>query len=102
FNADDVYGAVIVKIDESGDHGLWRYAYMEDNALPVEGVAERLPGFLATVFGDDAAAGITLDAISPYRMHQRSASTYRLGRVFLAGDAAHATNPVGGLGLTSG
>ena len=102
FNADDVYGAVIVKIDESGDHGLWRYAYMEDSALPVEGVTERLPGFLATVFGDDAAAGTTLDAISPYRMHQRSASTYRLGRVFLAGDAAHATNPVGGLGLTSG
>jgi 3-(3-hydroxy-phenyl)propionate hydroxylase/6-hydroxy-3-succinoylpyridine 3-monooxygenase len=35
-------------------------------------------------------------------MHQRAASTLRAGRVLLAGDAAHATNPTGGLGLTSG
>jgi 3-(3-hydroxy-phenyl)propionate hydroxylase/6-hydroxy-3-succinoylpyridine 3-monooxygenase len=35
-------------------------------------------------------------------MHQRSAESYRAGRVLLAGDAAHATNPTGGLGLTSG
>jgi 3-(3-hydroxy-phenyl)propionate hydroxylase/6-hydroxy-3-succinoylpyridine 3-monooxygenase len=35
-------------------------------------------------------------------MHQRSATRYRAGRVVLAGDAAHATNPTGGLGLTSG
>ena len=33
-----------------------------------------------------------------YRMHQRSAPRYRLGRVVLAGDAAHVTNPTGGLG----
>jgi 3-(3-hydroxy-phenyl)propionate hydroxylase/6-hydroxy-3-succinoylpyridine 3-monooxygenase len=35
-------------------------------------------------------------------MHQRSAPRYRVGRVVLAGDAAHVTNPTGGLGLTSG
>jgi 3-(3-hydroxy-phenyl)propionate hydroxylase/6-hydroxy-3-succinoylpyridine 3-monooxygenase len=35
-------------------------------------------------------------------MHQRSAPAYRVGRVVLAGDAAHVTNPTGGLGLTSG
>jgi len=35
-------------------------------------------------------------------MHQRAATTMRAGRVLLAGDAAHATNPTGGLGLTSG
>jgi 3-(3-hydroxy-phenyl)propionate hydroxylase/6-hydroxy-3-succinoylpyridine 3-monooxygenase len=35
-------------------------------------------------------------------MHQRSAERLRVGRVVLAGDAAHATNPTGGLGLTSG
>ena len=39
---------------------------------------------------------------SPYRMHQRAAERMRDGRVLLAGDAAHATNPTGGLGLTSG
>jgi len=35
-------------------------------------------------------------------MHQRSAPRYRVGRVVLAGDAAHVTNPTGALGLTSG
>ena len=35
-------------------------------------------------------------------MHQRTAERYRVGRVILAGDAAHVTNPTGGLGLTSG
>jgi pimeloyl-ACP methyl ester carboxylesterase len=35
-------------------------------------------------------------------MHQRAADTFRAGRVLLAGDAAHVTNPIGGLGLTGG
>lgn len=34
FYVDHVYGAIIAKIDESGEHGLWRYSYMEDDALP--------------------------------------------------------------------
>jgi 3-(3-hydroxy-phenyl)propionate hydroxylase len=37
-----------------------------------------------------------------YRVHQRVASTYREGRIFLAGDAAHINNPLGGLGMNSG
>lgn len=37
-----------------------------------------------------------------YRVHQRVASTFRKGRVFLAGDSAHVNNPIGGLGLNSG
>ena len=102
FYVDDVFGAIIVKIDNSGPHGLWRYTYMEDAVLPEEGVVERLPRFLEQIFGPEVAAGTTLDAIAPYRMHQRSAPTYRVGRVLLAGDAAHATNPTGGFGLTMG
>jgi 2-polyprenyl-6-methoxyphenol hydroxylase-like FAD-dependent oxidoreductase len=102
FYVDDEYGAIIAKIDDSGDHGLWRYTYMESDALPVGSVQDRFPRYLSAVFGDAVADQTRLDALSPYRMHQRSASTYRAGRVLLAGDAAHATNPCGGLGLTMG
>ncbi len=38
----------------------------------------------------------------PYRIHQRLASTYRQGRVFLAGDAAHLNSPSGGMGMNGG
>jgi len=35
-------------------------------------------------------------------MHQRTAATYRVGRVLLAGDSAHITNPTSGFGLMGG
>ena len=37
-----------------------------------------------------------------YAVHQRVAKSFRKGRVFLCGDAAHVNNPIGGLGLASG
>jgi 3-(3-hydroxy-phenyl)propionate hydroxylase len=37
-----------------------------------------------------------------YNVHQRVAVSFRAGRVFLAGDAAHVNNPIGGLGLNCG
>jgi 3-(3-hydroxy-phenyl)propionate hydroxylase len=37
-----------------------------------------------------------------YPVHQRVAATYRKGRAFLAGDAAHLNNPLGGMGMNGG
>jgi 3-(3-hydroxy-phenyl)propionate hydroxylase len=37
-----------------------------------------------------------------YKVHQRVARTFRLGRAFLAGDAAHINNPLGGMGMNGG
>ncbi|MEQ1924462.1 MAG: FAD-dependent monooxygenase, partial [Pyrinomonadaceae bacterium] len=35
-------------------------------------------------------------------VHQRVTETFRVGRVLLAGDAAHVNNPTGGMGMNSG
>jgi 3-(3-hydroxy-phenyl)propionate hydroxylase len=37
-----------------------------------------------------------------YTVHQRVAQKFRVGRVVLAGDAAHISSPIGGMGLNSG
>jgi 3-(3-hydroxy-phenyl)propionate hydroxylase len=37
-----------------------------------------------------------------YRVSQRVAAAYRKGRAFIAGDAAHINNPLGGMGLNGG
>lgn len=37
-----------------------------------------------------------------YRVHQRVAKQFQVGRTFLVGDAAHLNNPLGGFGMNSG
>ena len=39
---------------------------------------------------------------SRFRLHHRLARRYRKGRVFIAGDAAHAHSPAGGQGMNTG
>ena len=59
-------------------------------------VERRLQG-VAHVAGGYGVLHTTL-----YKVHQRVADTYRVGRVLLAGDAAHINNPLGGMGMNSG
>jgi 2-polyprenyl-6-methoxyphenol hydroxylase-like FAD-dependent oxidoreductase len=94
---DNRFGAVIAILNNDG---LWRCTYMEDATLPEETFLERLPAAYESILPGQGR--YQLELASPYRMHQRSAQQYRVGRVVLAGDAAHVTNPTGGLGLTSG
>jgi len=94
---DEQWGAVIVKLTEDG---LWRCTYMESGDLPEGGFMERLPGAYGHLLA--GGGGWKLDRAAPYRMHQRCADHFRVGRVVLVGDAAHVTNPTGGYGLTTG
>ncbi len=43
-----------------------------------------------------------IDWVSTYRFHQRVVERLRVGRIFLAGDAAHALPPYGSRGMNSG
>jgi 3-(3-hydroxy-phenyl)propionate hydroxylase/6-hydroxy-3-succinoylpyridine 3-monooxygenase len=73
---------------------------MEDASLPEETYLDRIPEAYRHLL--PGKGGYTLDQAAPYKMHQRCAETFRQGRVLLAGDDAHVTNPTGGFGLTTG
>ena len=46
--------------------------------------------------------GYEIAHVTLYRVHQRVAKTFRQGRAFLVGDAAHINNPLGGMGMNGG
>lgn len=95
---DAEYGAVVHRITTDG---LWRHTYAESLDLPEEGIEERMAAYFRAVLPEE---GFDHEILQwrHYRMHQRSAPTYRVGRVTLAGDAAHVTNPTRGFGLVGG
>jgi 3-(3-hydroxy-phenyl)propionate hydroxylase len=82
--------------------GQWRVMF--PIASDVSDQAATDPAFtrnaLATVAPSADEGDIT--HITLYRVHQRVARAFRLGRVFLAGDAAHVNNPLGGMGMNGG
>ncbi len=47
-------------------------------------------------------ADVDIERLAVYRFHARIAKRFSVGRVFLAGDAAHVTPPFAGQGLVSG
>lgn len=81
---------------------MWRVILPADEKLsPDDAVSERsLQASLQNILPREAPYDIIVRAI--YRVHQRIAEHYRRGRIFLAGDAAHLNNPLGGMGLNGG
>jgi 3-(3-hydroxy-phenyl)propionate hydroxylase len=59
-------------------------------------IQARLQRFLPT--GRD----FDIVATNLYTVHQRVAARFRVGRVLLAGDAAHVNSPIGAMGMNSG
>jgi len=90
------------KVAADGPPGLWRLVFPADPEADEEAlladdfVQEKMQKF----FKRDSDYDIVHRNL--YNVHQRVASTFRLGRVLLAGDSAHVNNSIGGMGLNGG
>ncbi|WP_028605196.1 FAD-dependent oxidoreductase [Ottowia thiooxydans] len=70
----------------------------DDDARTMEYARDALLSTLPKQIG----AAAPIEHTTLYRVHQRVASNFRAGRTFLAGDAAHINNPLGGMGMNGG
>ncbi|MFW5418945.1 FAD-dependent monooxygenase [Nocardiopsis sp. CNT-189] len=70
-------------------------------STPPEGADEEAAARhrVRALFGDVSS---TTTWASTFNVHRRVAGRYRVGRVLLAGDAAHLISPIGGQGLNAG
>lgn len=57
---------------------------------------------LATTTAEFGFTHGPVEWFSTYRVHHRVAARFRVGSIFLAGDAAHVHSPVGGQGMNTG
>ncbi|MFD9905837.1 FAD-dependent monooxygenase [Streptomyces sp. NPDC059063] len=80
---------------------VWRIDWQlpPDADITAEERDGRLDRRIRDVIGDIPYA---IDWWSTYRFHQRVVDRFRVGRVFFAGDAAHALPPYGSRGMNSG
>ncbi|HWD03798.1 MAG TPA: NAD(P)/FAD-dependent oxidoreductase [Amycolatopsis sp.] len=93
----------LFKVAGDDGKGRWRAVFpttvgeSDEEAVGDEGARARLSGLALSADPADQLVHRML-----YNVHQRVAKDFRRGRVFLAGDAAHVNNPIGGLGLNCG
>jgi 2-polyprenyl-6-methoxyphenol hydroxylase-like FAD-dependent oxidoreductase len=77
--------------------GLYRVTYGEVGGLDIEQLRERLPWKYETFLPGHPKPGDGVYEVvnfSPYKIHQRCAEKFRVGRILLAADAAHLCNPL--------
>ncbi len=92
----------LFKVQGKRPPGLWR-AIMPIQADETDEIAlspERIEARLQKFFPNSGRYEI--EYVNVYGAHQCVASTFRKGRVLLAGDSAHVNNPIGGMGMNGG
>lgn len=104
---DPEYWAITVPLEvaKAGTPAEWRLSMaITNNNLSDEEVTtpEFINELLLKHVDGPRPADFKVLRTNMYRMHQLLASTMYRGRCFLVGDAAHLTNPIGGLGLCTG
>ncbi len=82
--------------------GLWRIMFLvnEDGSDERVQTREFAQSLMAEVV--PGLCNYEIVHITLYKVHQRVAKTFRQGRIFLIGDAAHINNPLGGMGMNGG
>jgi len=100
--ADPENWNAMFKMPGDGPVGLWRVLFPvrpdedEAAALSAENVERLMQGF------QPKAGRYQIENQNLYKVHQRVAADFRVGRALLAGDAAHVNNPIGAFGLNGG
>ncbi|MDA0240392.1 MAG: FAD-dependent monooxygenase [Proteobacteria bacterium] len=100
--ADPEEWCALFKVPGQDDEGIWRVVFpidpglSEDEIFDSADIERRLQGF----HPKDEPYDVVHRNL--YEVHQRVASCYRDGRMFVAGDAAHINNPLGGMGMNFG
>ncbi|CAJ2500747.1 Uu.00g036000.m01.CDS01 [Anthostomella pinea] len=83
--------------------GLYRVTYGESPGLSWEEMKQRQGWKYELMLpGHPKPGDYKLVNMTPYKMHQRCAKSFREGRILLAADAAHLCNPWGGMDITGG
>ncbi|MFJ1616894.1 FAD-dependent monooxygenase [Streptomyces sp. NPDC088249] len=88
-----------------GMDGIRRWTFQRSFDPAVESPQDYPPERCARIVRDAVGAGeldVDIRSVGSWTMTARTAETYRSGRVFLVGDAAHQFPPTGGLGMNSG
>ena len=95
--SDPIEWCVLLKVPS-----LWRVLFptkvdeSDEDVLSDSSVQSRLQHLLHQPHDYQA------DHRTLYKIHQRVAKSFRQNRIFLAGDAAHINNPLGGMGMNGG